>query len=446
MLEEFRKYIDENNLISQSDRVLLAVSGGIDSMVMAHMFLAIKTDFGIAHCNFSLRGKESDKDEDFVKQFAESHGIPFFSERFDTSGFASEKGISIQMAARDLRYRWFEEICLRNNYSLVSVAHNLNDNVETFLINLSRGTGIAGLNGMKSKNKKIIRPLLFATRKAIIDYSNQNHVDYREDKSNAETKYTRNKIRHVIIPGFKEINPSFETTITETAERLNEINEIITAHISGVRDKICIIRDDTIAFKINALQGLTPKLTLLFELFRPYGIGKGQMDDLLKLIKGKTGSQLITPGYRLINNRKEILVSKREVFSENYFEISSAEDFSKFSENISAEIKPINKDFSIPSSSNIACLDADKLSYPMVIRKWKHGDSFYPLGMKQKKKLSDYFVDNKYSFFRKEHSRILESEGKIVWILNDRIDNRFKILPSTQNALIIEVQNPEEKV
>jgi tRNA(Ile)-lysidine synthase len=264
-------------------------------------------------------------------------------------------------------------------------------------------------------------------------------------KSNAETKYTRNKIRHVIIPGFREINPSFETTIVETAERLNEINEIITANISGIRDKICIIRDGTIAFKINALQELTPKLTLLFELFRPYGIGKGQMEDLSKLINGNTGSQLITPDYRLINNRKEILVSKREVFSENYFEISEVKDFSKFSENISAEIKQLRKGFNIPSSSNIACLDADKLSYPMVIRKWKHGDSFYPLGMKQKKKLSDFFVDNKYSFFRKENCRILESEGKIVWIINDRIDNRFKILPSTKNALIIEVRNSGEK-
>jgi tRNA(Ile)-lysidine synthase len=439
MLEEFRNYIRENNLISQSDRILLAVSGGIDSMAMAHLFLTVKADFGIAHCNFNLRGVESDTDEYFVKQFALSHKIPFFSERFDTIGFASEKGISIQMAARELRYRWFEEISHLNQYSCISVAHNLNDNVETFLINLSRGTGIAGLTGMKPKYNNIIRPLLFATRKAIIDYCNTNHIAYREDKSNAETKYTRNKIRHVIIPGFKEINPSFETTIIETEERLNEINEIVTSHISGIRDKICVIKDDTIVFKINALQNLSPKLTILFELFRPYGIGKGQIDDLVKLINGKTGSQLITPDYILINNRKEILVSRREEFSENYFEISGPEDFSKYSEYISAEIKPIRKGFNIPSSSDIACLDADKLSYPMVIRKWKHGDSFYPLGMKHKKKLSDYFVDNKYSFFRKENCRILESEGKIVWIINDRIDNRFKILPSTKNVLIIKV-------
>jgi tRNA(Ile)-lysidine synthase len=440
MIEEFRKYIEENSLINKSDRILLAISGGIDSMVMAHLFLTINTKIGIAHCNFNLRGMESDKDEAFVKHFASTHEIPFYSVSFDTAGFATEKGISIQMAARELRYRWFEEIRLRNNYTCISIAHNLNDNVETFLINLTRGTGIAGLTGMKPKHNTLIRPLLFATRNAIIEYSILNHVDFREDKSNAETKYTRNKIRHVIIPQFREINPSFEATITETAERLNEINDIIAGHISGIRDKVSIITDNTIAFKINALQGLSPQLTQLYELFRPYGIGKGQLHDLVKLINGKTGSQLITSGYILVKNRKEILVSKREADSENYFEISVLEDFVKFPGLISAEIKKVNSRFSIPLSSNIACLDVDMISFPMIIRKWKHGDSFYPLGMKQKKKLSDYFVDNKYSVIEKEHCRILESERKIVWIIGDRIDNRFRITKSTKKVLIIEVE------
>jgi len=440
MLEEFRTYIEENNLINRSDRILLTVSGGIDSMVMAHLFLKINAETGIAHCNFNLRGPESDEDEAFVKRFASTNNIPFFSESFDTAGFATEKSISIQMAARELRYRWFEDIRLKNNFSCISVAHNLNDNVETFLINLTRGTGIAGLTGMKPKHKNIIRPLLFASRTAIIEYSNQHQVDFREDKSNAEIKYKRNRIRHIIIPQFQDLNPSFETTIIETAGRLNEINEIISGYISGIRDKVSIIRDDTITFKINALQDLSPKLTLLYELFRPYGIGKGQLDDLVNLIHGKTGSQLITSGYRLLRNRKELLVSKIETDSENYFEISGVDDFTKFPGYIFAGIKKVNKDFRISTASNVACLDADKISFPMIIRKWKHGDNFYPLGMKQKKKLSDYFVDNKYSVLEKEHCRILESEGKIVWIINDRIDNRFMITKSTKNVLIIEVE------
>jgi tRNA(Ile)-lysidine synthase len=441
MVEEFKKYIEENNLFGLSDRVLLAVSGGIDSMVMSHLFLAIGANTGIAHCNFNLRGPESDEDEAFVRQFALINKIPFFSESFDTIGFASEKGISIQMAARELRYKWFEEIRLRNNFYCISVAHNLNDNVETFLINLTRGSGIAGLTGMKPKHKNLIRPLLFASRKSIIEYCNIYKIDFREDRSNAEIKYTRNKIRHVIIPRFKEINPSFETTIVETAERLNEINEIISGHISGIRDKVSIISINSISFKINILQTLSPKLTLLYELFRPYGVAKGQLDDLVNLINGKTGSQLNTPGYRLIKNRKELVVSKTEVDSKDHFEISEIEDFIKFPGYISAEIQKIEKGFNIPHSSDIACLDVDKISFPMIIRKWKYGDSFYPLGMKQKKKLSDHFIDNKYSVIEKEHCWILESEGKIVWIINDRIDNRFRITSGTKRALIIKVRS-----
>jgi tRNA(Ile)-lysidine synthase len=438
MVEEFRKYIRDNKLVKGSDRILLAVSGGIDSMVMANLFLATRSKTGIVHCNFQLRGMESDEDEEFVKQFALINNIPFFSQRFDTAGFAAEKGVSIQMAARELRYRWFEEIRHKNGYSSISVAHNLNDNVETFLINLTRGTGIAGLTGMKPRHKNIIRPLLFASRKAINEYSQYNNISFREDKSNAETKYTRNKIRHVIISQFKTINPSFDTTITETAERLSEINEIVAGYLSEIRKKVTVQRDNEIVFKINALQNLEPVNTLLFELFRPYGLSKGQLDDLQKLFKSRTGSQLITTGYRVIKNRRELIVLKNEEKPENQFILSGLQDFRKFSDCISARIKELDSGFIIPASSNIACLDADKIFFPMVIRRWKHGDSFYPLGMKQKKKLSDYFVDNKYSILDKENCLILESEGKIAWVINDRIDNRYKITSSTKKALIVE--------
>jgi tRNA(Ile)-lysidine synthase len=438
MLEEFRTYIEENKLFNQQDRILLAVSGGIDSMVMAHLFIAVCSNSGIAHCNFKLRGSESDDDESFVKLFAEKNGVPFYSERFDTAGFASEKGISIQMAARELRYRWFEEIRLKYGYSSISVAHNLNDNVETFLINLSRGTGIAGLTGMKPRHNHIIRPLLFASRSAITEYSRQYQIGYREDKTNAEIKYTRNKIRHEVIPHFKEINPSFESTITETAERLNEIYEIVTTHVSEIRSKASTIKGETIVFKINALQQLSPQRTLLYELFRPYGIGKGQLEDLINLINGKTGGQVITSGYRLIKNRKEILVSKQKSPREEYFEIEGIEDFAKSPGNYSASFKKVNSSFRIPDSVNIACLDADKISFPLIIRKWNHGDSFYPLGMKQRKKLSDYFIDNKYSVLEKENCLILESGDKIAWIINARIDNRFRITKNTKKALVIE--------
>jgi tRNA(Ile)-lysidine synthase len=441
MLEEFRKYIEEENLVEDSHRVLLAVSGGIDSMVMTHLFLRTTTEIGIAHCNFNLRGSESDEDESFVKIFASDHNIPFYSESFDTTGFATEKDISIQMAARELRYRWFEEIRVKNKWDSVALAHNLNDNIETFLINLTRGTGIAGLTGMRPKYKSLIRPMLFAPRKAITEYRNQNNVPYREDRSNAEIKYTRNKIRHTILPIFREINPSFDTTVIETAERLGEINEIVSDFISGIRKKFTKQRNNLIVFRTDELNTLSPKRTILFELFKPFGIGTGQLDDLSNMIDGKTGGQLFTPTHRLLKNRKEIVISSREAGDDGYYEISDTEDFFKIPGFVSASITKLRSDFIIPSESNIACLDAGKIRFPLIIRRWMSGDSFYPLGMTEKKKLSDYFIDKKYSILDKENCQILESEGKIVWITGDRIDNRFRITRSTKKVLIIEMES-----
>jgi tRNA(Ile)-lysidine synthase len=441
MIEEFRKYIEDNKLINHSDRILLAVSGGVDSMVMAHLFINSKIKIGIAHCNFNLRGTESDEDESFVKNFASSYKIPFYCERFDTTGYASEKGISIQMAARELRYRWFEEIRSKYDFASVSIAHNLNDNIETFLINLTRGTGIAGLTGMKPKHKNLIRPLLFASRAAIMEYMTRNKVLYREDRSNADTKYTRNKIRHSILPVLKDINPSVETTLNETAERLSEIHEIISGIINDVRNKVSKHKDSLIVFKAGELNSLTPKRTILFELFRPFGISTGQLDELISLIDGKTGGQIYTQSHRFIKNRKEILVSPRNNDTKGYFEIKEIDDFRKVPLVVSASFANVTEQFEIPLSSNIACLDARKISFPLIIRKWNPGDSFYPLGMKEKKKLSDYFIDNKYSILDKENCHILESEGKIVWIMGDRIDNRFKLTNSSKKALIIEVKN-----
>ena len=441
MLEEFRKYIKDNNLVEDKDRILLAVSGGIDSMVMTDLFLRTAYEIGIAHCNFNLRGTESDKDESLVKSFANDFNIPFFCERFDTADFANEKNISIQMAARELRYRWFEEIREENSYNCIALAHNLNDNVETFLINLTRGTGIAGLSGMKPKYKYLIRPLLFASRKIIIEYRDQENVPYREDRSNSEIKYTRNKIRHSILPVFREINPSFDTTIIETAERLGEINEIAAAIISEIRDRVTRKRDKLTVFRIDELNNLSPKRTILFELFKPYGVGNSQLEDLVRLTDGKTGGQLFTPTHRLLKNRKEILVSLREREDDGFYEIADTADFQNVPGFVSAILISPEDIFAIPTSSNIACIDAAKIHFPLIIRKWMPGDSFYPLGMKQKKKLSDYFIDNKYSILDKEKCRIVESEGKIVWITGDRIDDRFRITKSTKKILIIEVKN-----
>jgi tRNA(Ile)-lysidine synthase len=440
MTEAFKKFIADNNLISPGDLVLLAVSGGIDSMVMAHLFLQERYDVGIAHCNFSLRGRESDKDEEMVRQFAETNNITFHCKRFDTRSYARTNRISIQMAARDLRYKWFNELMKENGYTSIAIAHNLNDNIETLLINLTRGTGLAGLAGMKPVNNDIIRPLLFATRKEIQIYRDQNNVIFREDRSNADTKYIRNKIRHLVLPVLKEINSSIEITLNETAERFAGFNDIVSEYVMQLREQVSEEQEDLVTFNLGRLKKHLHNKVLLYELFKPYGITNPLITDLIKVIEGSTGGQIITESHRIIKNRNEIIISSVETVAETSYIIDGAEGFCVFPGISSARNVKITETYEIPSDPHIACIDSGKISFPLTIRKWKAGDYFYPLGMKQKKKLSDYFVDNKYSIFDKENIFILESDGQIVWLIGDRIDDRFKITPDTKKGLLIKAR------
>lgn len=446
MLTAFKEFIAENNLIKPGQRVLLAVSGGIDSMVMAHLFLQSDYNTGIIHCNFSLRAGESDNDEEMVRNYASTHNIPFYTIRFDTKTYAKKNGISVQMAARDLRYSWFEEIRNKNGYDLIAVAHNLNDNIETLLINLIRGTGIAGLTGIKPANNRIIRPVLFASRQDIILYCDQHQISYREDKSNSDTKYTRNKIRHLIIPVLKEINPSIENTLNETAERFTGINEIVSDYVSLIRDRVSVHKGEFITFDISLLKTYLYNKTILFELFKPYGITNAMLKDLISIIDGKTGSQIISGTHRIIRNRKEIIISQEYTGNHIYFSVKNITDLRKVPGIASVRYTNITDKFKIQSDPSIACFDSGKVQFPLLIRSWKAGDHFYPFGMNRKKKLSDYFIDNKYSKFDKENTMILESDGKIIWIIGDRIDNRFRITSSTKNALIVKATNKAMKI
>jgi len=440
MLNKFRKFITENNLVDAGDRVLLAVSGGIDSKVMAHLFLNLENEKGIAHCNFALRGNEADKDEELVHQFASVHNIPFYSIKFDTKGFARENGISIEMAARDLRFNWFAELRKEKNYDNVAVAHNMNDNIETLLINLTRGTGLTGLSGMRPSHDGIIRPLLFATRQDIVEYCNQHQISFREDQSNAETIYVRNKIRHLVIPVLKEINPSIENTLSETAKRLAGINEIVSEYIAGLKDSASKQIDNIITFDISHLAPYIGNNAVLFELFKPYGINNLQLSDLRQVIEGETGGSLITGTHRIIKNRKEIIVSLISNKQDTVTVINNIEELRKLDVIASADYTDIDERFMIVKDQSIAYLDYNKVSFPVTVRKWMAGDHFFPFGMKGKKKLSDYFIDNKYSIIDKDNKLILESEGEIVWIIGDRIDNRFRITESSKKALIIKAK------
>lgn len=443
MTGRFSRFITDNDLFSPDDRVLLAVSGGIDSMVLAHLFMRQGFDFGIAHCNFNLRGTEANDDERFVREYAENHRIEFFAKSFDTTGFASSKGLSIQMAARELRYRWFEELRSASGFDAVALAHNLNDNIETFLINLVRGTGIAGLAGIKPKNEYLVRPLLFASRAEIREYCEKYEVKYREDSSNADTKYVRNKIRHLIVPVLREINPSFENTIEETISRVGDINEIYSGHIAKIRKSLIRESKNSQSIKISDFTSLTPLNTMVFELFRSFGLTRPMVPELIKLATSRTGSHLNTSSHRFIRNRSEILIENIESDSESALHMVFNSLDELLAGNFGAKVvqAACGEGFEIPRNATSTCVSLNKLKFPVIIRNWKPGDIFYPLGMNKKKKLSDFFIDNKLSMPEKERVLVMESGGKISCIIGIRTDNRFRITKATTKCLIIDSEN-----
>jgi tRNA(Ile)-lysidine synthase len=437
MLQEFNNYTKEKGLLN-GGRVLLAVSGGIDSMVMAHIFMKLKIPSAIAHCNFCLRGNESDLDEQLVREFAAKHKVKFHTKRFDTTGFARDMGISIQMAARELRYKWFGEICVEYGYESVAIAHNLNDNIETLLLNLTRGTGILGLTGIKASANHVIRPLLFSTREAISEYSVRNRVKFREDSSNPETKYARNKIRHLVIPVLKKINPSVEATLNETSLRMSETNDIVNYFTDSIlKCATSSGKDGSIQFRLDALHPFEDNVTMIYEIFRTFGITGDSAWDLKNIIAGPSGGQVITPAFRLMKNRNVLIIIKhdREEFSP--ITVNSIAGLKKIPWLTSVKKVTIAAGFSISKDPDVATIDFSKLAFPVTIRKWKAGDVFYPFGMNKKKKLSDYFIDRKISIAEKENMLVFESAGEIMWIPGERIDDHFRITENTLEALIM---------
>lgn len=440
MLADFLGFINANHLVKHGDRILLAVSGGIDSMVMAHLFHHLPFEHSIAHCNFSLRGAESDHDEQLVREFAHERNIPFHTIKFNTLSYAKDKGISTQMAARELRYAWFEKIRNENGFTSIAIAHNLDDKIETMIINLVRGTGLAGMTGIKPVSANIIRPLLFATRSKISEYCAYNGVQYREDRSNLETKYTRNKIRHLVIPVLKEINPSVIETLDETSERFAGSSGIVSSYIESLRRDFTETRNGMVAFSLEGVKAHMKNRTILFELFRPYGISSVQLKDLVNIIDGRTGSQISTGTHRIVRNRDEIIVTQ-SIFHESInLTIDSPDKLVDLPISLDAEILDINDSYRVSPDNAKACLDAEKTVFPLTLRNWRAGDYFFPLGMNGKKKLSDYFTDRKYSIPEKERKLVLESDGKIIWIVGDRIDDRFKITAKTTRAIIFRYQ------
>lgn len=429
MSDRFLEFIKKHALISPEDKVLLAVSGGVDSMVLLHLFHKAGFDSGVAHCNFCLRAAESDADETLVRNTAASLGIPFFRKSFDTSAYAEKHGISVQMAARDLRYAWFQTLAASQGYTLIATAHHLEDSFETVIHNLTRGTSVSGLRGIKPQNEMVIRPLLDFTKDEIEQWARQNDIAWREDASNKEVYYKRNFIRHQVTPLLKQLNPDLLNTFRDTAKRNAEVEAFFLEGMEQLRQTA--LRKDETFFYLPKSKVSGPYV--LEHLLKAFGFNYSQCEEMFRAFNEHSGRQFVSKTHRLTVDREELVIDLRELaeFQERF--IDTSEDQELTIGEVTYELKQSQKalDKSLFNEAN-ALLDKEKLHFPLKIRAWYEGDQFQPLGMSGKKKLSDFMIDRKIPVNLKRHIRVVESAGEIVWVVGLRIDDRFKVTPKTK--------------
>ncbi len=437
MIDQFQAYINRYNLLAESDKVILALSGGIDSMVLADLLLKAKVEFVAAHCNFHLRGEESDGDEKFVRDYAERNGIQCFVKHFETEKYAAEQSISIEMAARDLRYAWFEELRQQLGYDKIAVAHHADDQAETFFINLLRGAGLNGLKGMKPQNGVIIRPLLWASREQIRKYAVENQILWREDHTNAESVYLRNKIRNQLLPAFDELHAEARQGLYKSLEHLAAENELYRELLQEKLGQIIEYNGDIQRIPYSAFLIQHSSFQLLFEWLRQYGFNTDQCHFIYDALGSSVGNQYCSPTHCVVIGRNELQLSEIKAKTDDEIQIEIGEEeilspvhlcFSRFEK---------DADFIINKSPEVAQLDFDTLKFPLTLRHWRHGDRFHPLGMKGSKLLSDFFVDQKYTEWQKRNVWLLvAADGDILWVVGYRIDERYKVSISTKTIFL----------
>ena len=437
-IHKVKALLSEHHLNLSRKHTLLAVSGGMDSVVMVELFHQLGLKFGIAHCNFQLRGEESDGDEALVKSLANKYKVPFYSIRFETAAYVKSKNVSTQVAARELRYEWFEQIRTEHKFDYIATAHHLNDNIETVLHNFIKGTGIKGLRGMLVRREKLIRPLLSLSQEEIKGFQQEYKLDYREDSSNASDKYTRNKIRHNLVPLIEEINPGFEAGFADRLKVFSDLEALYQNKWIRTEKQLFEKRGGDIYIPIRKLKKLSDKRSILFEYLQPQGFTISQVDDILAGLDGESGKKFLSETTRVIKDRLFLIVTqnggndftavmigkddKEVVLPDATISISNAE---------AAKNK-------IKKEKAYAYLDIDKLEFPLILRQWKKGDYFYPFGMAhKKKKLSKYFKDQKISINEKEKIWILESNKKIAWVVGERIDERFRLTDKTKQVMVL---------
>jgi tRNA(Ile)-lysidine synthase len=434
MIQKFTAHINENFPYLKDKKLLIAISGGLDSIVLMNLCNEIKLNISLAHCNFKLRNTESDLDEEFVKKLSQNTYKQIFIKKFDTKSHSKTNKLSTQIAARELRYTWFQELSKEHNFDFILTAHHADDNLETFLINLTRGSGLEGFAGIPEKNENIIRPLLPFSRAEILQYATENQLEWREDSSNATTKYLRNNIRHQVIPILKEINPSLLDSFANTVQYLQDAQQIIDDTIEEISTKIVSEKEGILFFDVSKINQLSNPKAYLYQLLKKYQFT--EWNNVVELLVGQTGKQVFSKSHVLLKDREFLVLSK----------ISSEKTISQNVEILEnqAEISiPIFLNFDTYSSKkndkkNTILVDKNLLKYPLILRKWQNGDYFYPSGMQGKKKLSKYFKDEKFSLLEKEKTWLLcTAENEIIWVINHRQDRRFLAAEQIKNSLQI---------
>jgi tRNA(Ile)-lysidine synthase len=435
MFAEFKAHIKLNFPNLFKDRILLACSSGIDSMVMTHLCQKLNLNITLAHCNFCLRGHESNLDEAFVVDYASKQDILVFSKQFDTQSFVDNSKYSIQMAARELRYNWFQSLSEQHQFSCVLTAHHADDNLETFLINLSRGSGLDGLVGIPEKNGLFLRPLLPFSRDQILQYAQKHQIEWREDSSNVSLKYQRNQLRHKLVTVLKEIYPNILESLTKTQSHLEASKELLESHIHDIEEQVIVKTNlGEIHFDINALKALKSMPLYLFPLFNKYGFSDWKA--LSKLLDGQSGKKLLSKTHTFIKNRQVLILLSNDLPTATSQKIESYNDIA-FIENLGCHLK-IDKASVLDSpDTNTIYVDFDKLQFPLELRPWKNGDYFYPKGMEGKKKISKFFKDEKMSLSEKDKTLLLCSDAQVVWVVGKRQDARF--IASETDALMCKI-------
>ncbi len=425
-----KQFLDHHH--TDGNRLLLTCSGGVDSMVLLHILVALGHKPQVAHCNFQLRGADANADQDFVEEYCKALGLTIHVKRFNTKEYAAEQGISIQMAARDLRYAFFNDLVKTHKLQCIATAHHTDDSLETILINLGRGTGFAGMAGIREKTKTALRPLLAFTKREILQYANENGLNWREDASNQKEDYQRNFIRLQVVPKLQEAFPNFELSSKKSLHYLQEDRDLFESLLQSKLKELIKKQGRTEKMPIEKLNAGGNAKALLRHWLMPKG--NFDVEAIYQSLNGESGAYFQTESYRLLKDREYLILkpAKAEGGKEEYF---IEEQQSEISEPISMKMEKINAEgFVLDTSTGNAAIDFDKLQFPLKLRRWQKGDKFSPLGTKGVKKLSDYFVDRKLSRFEKEQAWLLCSGNDIVWIVNERINDRYKLSDTTKTV------------